>query len=52
MPSREYYTDQTQRDAYLHLMVEVAKLLGANSSSVREEMVAVLDFETRLANVR
>nr|XP_055162775.1 membrane metallo-endopeptidase-like 1 [Nyctereutes procyonoides] len=60
MPSREYYfnegSNQKVREAYLQFMMSVAMMLRAdmnlpeNSYLVQEDMVQVLELETRLAN--
>ncbi|XP_033763909.1 neprilysin-1-like [Pecten maximus] len=54
MPSREYYlTDQSSgyKAAYLEYMIRFAELLGASPVRAREDMINVLMFETKLANV-
>uniref|UniRef100_H0VFW5 Membrane metalloendopeptidase like 1 n=1 Tax=Cavia porcellus TaxID=10141 RepID=H0VFW5_CAVPO len=60
MPSREYYikkaSNQKVRDAYLQFMMSVATMLRRdsklpkNNQLVRDDMLQVLELETRLAN--
>lgn len=55
LPSRDYFlkpSSKKEREAYLKLMVELAVLLGARAEYAQKEMIKVLDFETKLANVR
>ncbi|KAL4221616.1 Membrane metallo-endopeptidase-like 1 [Mactra antiquata] len=54
MPSREYYLhsdDSTVRKAYLKFMCDVATLMGANKTTVYNEMSEVLQFETVIARL-
>ena len=56
LPSREYYLNRTAHakviTAYLSYMTKVAVLLGAApEEEARRQMQAVIDFETRIANV-
>lgn len=54
LPSREYFLKEganKEKEAYLHLMVDVAELLGAEREYAFEQMRNVLEFETELANV-
>ncbi|KAJ6219511.1 hypothetical protein RDWZM_005323 [Blomia tropicalis] len=53
LPSREYFLKEganKEKEAYLHLMVDVAELLGAEREYAFEQMRNVLEFETELAN--
>lgn len=38
--------------AYYKYMVDIAIIFGANMERAKEELMAVLEFETSLANVR
>lgn len=55
LPTRDNYLNKTAHAkvlaAYLDYMVKVAVLLGANETIVKPQMVAVIDFETKLANI-
>ncbi|RWS26887.1 neprilysin-like protein, partial [Leptotrombidium deliense] len=52
MPSREYYDRNTpQYIAYLSFMIKTAELLGADLDTATADMEAVLEFETKLADV-
>lgn len=55
LPSREYYLNRSSHgkvlNAYLSYMVKVGVLLGAPENETRQQMVHVIDFETRIANV-
>ena len=55
MPDREYYMKAKSESefvqAYLNFMRGVVQLMGAPAESVEDQLVHLLDFETRLANV-
>lgn len=55
LPTRENYLNKTSHqkvlDAYLEYMVKVSVLLGANEKEARRQMQAVIEFETKLANI-
>lgn len=55
LPTRDNYLNKTAHAkvlaAYLDYMVKVAVLLGANETVAKPQMVAVIDFETKLANI-
>ncbi|CAL1540751.1 unnamed protein product [Lymnaea stagnalis] len=54
LPSKEYYIhpDHVQhRLAYRKLMQDVATYLGASGPSVKPQLDALMEFETKLANV-
>lgn len=54
LPSREYYTKVSSKDdliAYHNYMMKIAMILGADPTTVADDMQEVLDFETQLANV-
>lgn len=55
LPTRENYLNKTANTkvlaAYLEYMVKVAVLLGGNETLVTPQMTAIIDFETRLANI-
>lgn len=55
LPTRDYYLNKTSHqkvlDAYLDYMVKVAVLLGGNENDAKPQFQAVIEFETRLANI-
>lgn len=55
LPTRDYYLNKTEHakvlDAYLDYMTKVGVLLGGEPNSTKEQMKAVIDFETKLANI-
>lgn len=54
LPSRDYYLKSISRgdlDAYHTYMTNIAIIIGANQTTVREELKDVLDLEIALANV-
>lgn len=55
LPTKENYLNKTAHAkvlaAYLDYMTKVGVLLGANETDAKEQMQAVIDFETRLANI-
>ncbi|KAI4454811.1 zinc metalloprotease family m13 neprilysin-related [Holotrichia oblita] len=55
LPTRQYYLNKTEHgkviEAYLDYMIKVGVLLGGNLNETKTQMQAVLDFETRLANI-
>lgn len=55
LPTKENYLNKTANEqilaAYLDYMVKVAILLGANQTEATRQMQAVIDFETRLAEI-
>lgn len=55
LPTRDNYLNKTLHgkvlDAYLDYMTKVAVLLGAVESDARFQMQAVIEFETRLAEI-
>lgn len=54
LPSREYYLkDSSKTDllAYHNYMTNIAVILGADPTTVADDMQEVLDFEILLANV-
>lgn len=55
LPTKENYLNKTVHEkilaAYLDYMVKVAVLLGANETEATRQMQAVIDFETRLAEI-
>lgn len=55
LPTRDNYLNKTLHgkvlDAYLDYMTKVAVLLGANETAAKNQMQAVIDFETRLAEI-
>lgn len=55
LPTKENYLNKTAHEkilaAYLDYMVKVAVLLGANVTEATRQMQAVIDFETRLAEI-
>ncbi|KAJ8916510.1 hypothetical protein NQ315_000152 [Exocentrus adspersus] len=55
LPTRENYLNKTEHakvlKAYLEYMTKVGVLLGGELNSTRAQMQAVIDFETRLANI-
>lgn len=56
LPSKDYYlktnTEADYLGAYHRYMTEVAVLLGANRTTAGPELMEVIKFEKRLANVR
>lgn len=55
LPTKENYLNKTAHAkvlaAYLEYMVKVAVLLGANETEATRQMQAIIDFETRLAEI-
>uniref|UniRef100_A0A182MER4 Uncharacterized protein n=1 Tax=Anopheles culicifacies TaxID=139723 RepID=A0A182MER4_9DIPT len=55
LPSRDNYLNKTANakilTAYLEYMTKVSVLLGADETDARRQMLAVIEFETRLANI-
>ncbi|XP_063925032.1 endothelin-converting enzyme homolog isoform X2 [Zophobas morio] len=55
LPTREYYLNESEHakvlEAYLDYMTKVGVLLGGEPNSTKEQMQAVIEFETRLANI-
>lgn len=55
LPTKENYLNKTAHakilSAYLDYMVKVAVLLGANDTEAVRQMQAVIDFETKLAEI-
>lgn len=56
LPEREYYLNKSVSEdkvlgAYLDYMTKVGVLLGGEENKTREQMLDVIDFETRLANI-
>ncbi|KAL3271004.1 hypothetical protein HHI36_021505 [Cryptolaemus montrouzieri] len=55
LPTRENYLNKTEHakvlEAYLDYMTKVGVLLGGEPNSTKEQMAAVIEFETRLANI-
>lgn len=55
LPTKENYLNKTAHakilSAYLDYMVKVAVLLGANETEATRQMQAVIDFETKLAEI-
>lgn len=55
LPTREYYLNKTEHakvlDAYLEYMTKFGVLLGGEPNSTRSQMKAIIEFETRLANI-
>ncbi|XP_014258696.1 neprilysin-1-like [Cimex lectularius] len=55
LPSKDYYvkptSDSDYLEAYHKYMTEVAILLGANATTAGPELLEVIQFEKRLANV-
>lgn len=55
LPTKENYLNKTAHAkvlaAYLEYMVKVAVLLGANDTEATKQMQAIIDFETRLAEI-
>lgn len=55
MDSRDYFLDAEkygkEKQAYLTYMIDVAKLLGGDPTVVERDMTAVLEFETKIANL-
>lgn len=55
LPTKEYYLNKTAHgkvlSAYLDYMTRVSVLLGANETDAKDQMQAVIDFETRLAEI-
>lgn len=55
LPTRENYINKTVHAkvlaAYLDYMTKVVVLLGGNETDAKDQMKAVIDFETRLAEI-
>ncbi|XP_076234270.1 M13 family metallopeptidase neprilysin 3 isoform X2 [Calliopsis andreniformis] len=55
LPSIENYINVTEHDkvltAYLEYMTKIGVLLGGEENSTRKQMQAVIDFETKLAQI-
>ncbi|XP_056638014.1 endothelin-converting enzyme homolog isoform X2 [Diorhabda sublineata] len=56
LPTRENYLNKTKEhvkvlNAYLEYMTKVGILLGGNPNTTRKQMQAIIDFETKLANI-
>lgn len=56
LPTRENYLNKTEQHekvlkAYLEYMTKVGVLLKGEENTTRDQMQAVMDFETRLANI-
>lgn len=55
LPTRENYLNKTVHAkvlaAYLDYMTKVVVLLGGNETDAKDQMKAVIDFETRLAEI-
>ncbi|XP_049824588.1 endothelin-converting enzyme homolog isoform X3 [Aethina tumida] len=56
LPTRDNYLNKTKEhvkilDAYLDYMTKTGVLLGGEEKSTRMQMKAVIEFETRLANI-
>ena len=54
LPSRDYYLNDTNadvREAYTAFMTKVGVLLGGEENATRSQMEAVVEFETRIANI-
>lgn len=55
MPSKEYYVYDSDSekyiDSYLHFMIQVAILMGADEQTAHREMNEVFEFETKIANI-
>lgn len=55
LPTRDNYLNKTENEkvlhAYLEYMTKIGTLLGGEEAGTREQMQAVVDFETRLANI-
>ncbi|XP_065172885.1 endothelin-converting enzyme homolog isoform X2 [Atheta coriaria] len=55
LPTREHYLNVTEHkkilDAYLEYMTKVGVLLGGEQESTRRQMKAVIEFETKMANI-
>lgn len=55
LPTKENYLNKTTHgkilSAYLDYMTKVAVLLGSNETEATRQMQAVIDFETRLAEI-
>lgn len=55
LPTRDNYINKTAHAkvlaAYLDYMVKVTVLLGANETDARAQMTAIIDFETKLAEI-
>lgn len=55
LPTREHYLNKTAHgkvlSAYLDYMTKVAVLLGADRNEAEQQMQAVIDFETKLAEI-
>ncbi|XP_044763653.1 endothelin-converting enzyme homolog isoform X2 [Coccinella septempunctata] len=55
LPTRETYLNKTEHakvlEAYLDYMTRVGVLLGGEPNSTKQQMLEVIEFETRLANI-
>ena len=55
LPTRDNYLNKTENEkvlaAYLDYMTKIGTLLGGGEASTRRQMQAVVEFETRLANI-
>lgn len=56
LPTRENYLNKTKEHvkvltAYLEYMTKVGILLGGDPNTTRQQMQAIIDFETKLANI-
>ncbi|XP_072047168.1 membrane metallo-endopeptidase-like 1 [Amphiura filiformis] len=54
MGTREYYLEEKytrHKQAYFQYMVAITTMLGANETTAQRDMTAVLEFETKLANL-
>lgn len=55
LPTRDNYLNKTENEkvlvAYLDYMTKIGTLLGGEEASTRAQMQAVVDFETKLANI-
>lgn len=56
LPTRDNYLNKTEEhvkvlDAYLEYMTKVGVLLGGDPNSTKEQMQAIIDFETKLAEI-
>lgn len=55
LPTRDNYLNKTENEkvlvAYLEYMTKIGTLLGGEEASTRRQMQAVVEFETRLANI-
>lgn len=55
LPTRENYLNKTEHanvlEAYLDYATQIGVLLGGEENATRKQMQAVIEFETRLANI-